>query len=203
MGDTVFCTSLAGDELARLHTWGTHPARHADYALASPCLHIDLPQTYFEPILVRAAGERGSRLRFNTEFLSFEQDADGVTATVQDRLDGSTYEIRAKYLVGADGGRSVIAEQLGLPFGGQADVAGSMNIVFKADLSTLVAHRPSVLYWIMSAGARHGRDRHGPRAHGPALERVADRVGLRHQRPRARGGRGARHRDRAQAHRDR
>ena len=25
MGDTVFCTSLAGDELARLHTWGTHP----------------------------------------------------------------------------------------------------------------------------------------------------------------------------------
>ena len=88
MGDTVFCTSLAGDELARLHTWGTHPARHADYALASPCLHIDLPQTYFEPILVRAAGERGSRLRFNTEFLSFEQDADGVTATVQDRLDG-------------------------------------------------------------------------------------------------------------------
>ena len=81
MGDTVFCTSLAGDELARLHTWGTHPARHADYALASPCLHIDLPQTYFEPILVRAAGERGSRLRFNTEFLSFEQDADGVTAT--------------------------------------------------------------------------------------------------------------------------
>ncbi len=156
MGDTVFCTSLAGDELARLHTWGTHPARHADYALASPCLHIDLPQTYFEPILVRAAGERGSRLRFNTEFLSFEQDADGVTATVQDRLDGSSYAIRAKYLVGADGGRSVIAEQLGLPFGGQADVAGSMNIVFKADLSTLVAHRPSVLYWIMSPGARMG-----------------------------------------------
>ena len=90
MGDTVFATSLAGDELARLHTWGTHPRRLADYTLASPCLHIDLPQTYFEPILVRAAAERGSRLRFNTEFLSFEQDADGVTATVQrspQRLD--------------------------------------------------------------------------------------------------------------------
>jgi 2,4-dichlorophenol 6-monooxygenase len=50
----------------------------------------------------------------------------------------------------------VIAEQLGLPFGGQANVAGSMNIVFKADLSALVAHRPSVLYWIMSPGARMG-----------------------------------------------
>ena len=156
MGDTVFATSLAGDELARLHTWGTHPRRLADYTLASPCLHIDLPQTYFEPILVRAAAERGSRLRFNTEFLSFEQDSDGVTATVQDRLSGSTYEIRAKYLLAGDGGRSVIAEQLGLPFGGQANVAGSMNIVFRADLSPLVAHRPSVLYWIMSPGARMG-----------------------------------------------
>jgi 2,4-dichlorophenol 6-monooxygenase len=156
MGDTVFATSLAGDELARLHTWGTHPRRLADYTLASPCRHIDLPQTYFEPILVRAAAERGSRLRFNTEFLSFEQDADGVTATVRDRLSGSTHEIRAKYLLAGDGGRSVIAEQLGLPFGGQADVAGSMNIVFRADLSALVAHRPSVLYWIMSPGARMG-----------------------------------------------
>ena len=156
MGDTVFCTSLAGDEVARLHTWGTHPRRFADYRLASPCLHIDLPQTFFEPILVRAAAERGSRLRFNTEFLSFVQDADGVTATVMDRLSGTTYEIRASYLLAGDGGRSVIAEQLGLPFGGQADVAGSMNIVFKADLSALVAHRPSVLYWIMSPGARMG-----------------------------------------------
>ena len=62
-------------------------------------------------------------------------------------------KIRAKYLLAGDGGRSVIAEQLGLPFGGQANVAGSMNIVFRADLSpALVAHRPSVLYWIMSAG---------------------------------------------------
>ena len=156
MGDTVFATSLAGDELARLHTWGTHPRRFADYRLASPCLHIDLPQTYFEPILVRAAAERGSRLRFNTEFLSFVQDDDGVTATVRDRLSGSTYEIRARYLLAGDGGRSVIAEQLGLPFGGQANVAGSMNIVFRADLSPLVAHRPSVLYWIMSPGARMG-----------------------------------------------
>ena len=81
---------------------------------------------------------------------------DGVTATVRDRLSGATYEIRAKYLLAGDGGRSVIAEQLGLPFGGQANVAGSMNIVFKADLSALVAHRPSVLYWIMSPGARMG-----------------------------------------------
>jgi 2,4-dichlorophenol 6-monooxygenase len=54
MGDTVFCTSLAGEELGRLHTWGTHPARLADYTLASPCIHYDLPQDIFEPIILGA-----------------------------------------------------------------------------------------------------------------------------------------------------
>jgi 2,4-dichlorophenol 6-monooxygenase len=156
MGDTVFCTSLAGEELSRLHTWGTHPLRRGHYELASPSKHVDLPQTLFEPILLRAAAERGTHVRLDTEFLRFEQDADGVTATVLDRVGGGTYEIRAKYLLGGDGGRSVIAQQLGLPFEGQADVAGSMNIVFEADLSHLVAHRPSVLYWVLQPGSRIG-----------------------------------------------
>ena len=46
MGDTVFCTSIAGEELGRLLTWGTHPARQADYVLASPSLNCDIPQSY-------------------------------------------------------------------------------------------------------------------------------------------------------------
>jgi 2,4-dichlorophenol 6-monooxygenase len=156
MGDTVFCTSLAGDELARLHTWGTHPARLADYTLASPCIHYDLPQDIFEPIILGRAAERGTRVRFDTEYLSHVQDADGVTVTVQDRIGGERYEIRAKYLIGADGGRSKIAQDLGLPMEGEMDWAGSMNIVFHADLSKYVAHRPSVLYWIMQPGADMG-----------------------------------------------
>jgi 2,4-dichlorophenol 6-monooxygenase len=156
MGDTVFCTSLAGEELARLHTWGTHPARLADYTLASPCIHYDLPQDILEPIILGEAARRGSRVRFDTEYLSHVQDADGVTVTALDRLTGETFEIRAKYLIGADGGRSKIAQDLGLPMEGEMDWAGSMNIVFHADLSKYVAHRPSVLYWIMQPGADMG-----------------------------------------------
>ena len=156
MGDTVFCTSLAGEELARLHTWGTHPARLADYTLASPCIHYDLPQDIFEPIILGEAARRGSRVRFDTEYLSHVQDADGVTVTALDRVSGAQYEIRCKYLIGADGGRSKIAADLGLPMEGVMDWAGSMNIVFHADLSQYVAHRPSVLYWIMQPGADIG-----------------------------------------------
>jgi 2,4-dichlorophenol 6-monooxygenase len=42
------------------------------------------------------------------------------------------------------------------PFEGKMGVGGSMNILFKADLSKYVAHRPSVLYWVMQPGADVG-----------------------------------------------
>ena len=156
MGQTAFCTSLAGEEIGRIRTWGTHPQRLADYTEASPTLPCDLPQTLFEPILVSTAASRGARVRFDTEYLSLEQDADGVTAKVRDRLSGSEYEIRAKYLIGADGGRSKVAQDIGLPMAGSMDIEGSMNIVFEADLSKYVAHRPSVLYWVLQPGAQIG-----------------------------------------------
>jgi 2,4-dichlorophenol 6-monooxygenase len=156
MGQTSFCTSLAGEELARLHTWGTHPARKAEYTLASPCEHVDIPQTYMEPILIGHAAERGSRVRFDTEYLSHVQDDEGVTTTVRDRRTGSEYAIRSKYLIGADGGRSQIAQDIGLPYEGVMDWAGSMNIVLEADLTHLVEHRPSVLYWVLQPGSNVG-----------------------------------------------
>ena len=39
-----------------------------------------------EPILFKAACARGTKARLSTEYLSLTQDADGVTATVSDRV---------------------------------------------------------------------------------------------------------------------
>ena len=156
MGDTVLCTALTGQEIGRIRSWGTGPASATEYASKSPCQMIDLPQTFLEPILVSNAAARGAKVRFDTEFLSFTQDADGVTAVLRDRVRGDEFTVRARYLIGADGGRSAVAEQLGLPFDGQMGKAGSMNIGFKADLSGYCAHRPSVLYWVLRPGAGTG-----------------------------------------------
>ncbi|RZU33930.1 FAD-dependent oxidoreductase [Blastococcus saxobsidens] len=153
MGNTTFCTSLAGEELGRIPSWGTDTVRHADYELQSPCTMLDAPQTITEPIMVQAAQERGARVRFDTEYVSHVQDDDGVTTTVRDRLTGAEYAIRSKYLVGADGARSKVAADLDLPFEGPGAVAGALSIVFEADLSRFVAHRPSVLYWMLQPGA--------------------------------------------------
>jgi 2,4-dichlorophenol 6-monooxygenase len=156
MGDTVFCTSIAGEEIGRILTWGTHPLRQGDYRVASPCLPVDIPQTYLEPILVRTATERGTQTRFSTEYLSHRQDANGVDVLVLDRLTGQEFTIRAQYLIGADGARSKVAADLGLPMEGAMDIAGSMNITFKADLAAYVGHRPSVLYWVIQPGSDVG-----------------------------------------------
>ena len=156
MGENVFCESLAGEEIGRMKSWGNHPLSKAEHLLASPTEMNDLPQTFMEPLLFKTACSRGTQARMSTEYLSHVQDEDGVTTTCLDRLTGKEFTIRSKYLVGADGGNSKVAEHAGLPFEGQMGVGGSMNILFRADLSKYVAHRPSVLYWVMQPGANVG-----------------------------------------------
>jgi 2,4-dichlorophenol 6-monooxygenase len=156
LGNNVFCTSIAGEEIGRMYSWGTHPKSKAEHLLSSPSLMNDLPQTYFEPILLNTACSRGTQPRMSTEYVSHVQDADGVTTTCRDRLTGAEFTVRSKFLIGADGSNSKVAEHAGLPFEGKMGVAGSMNIVFKADLTKYVAHRPSVLYWVMQPGADVG-----------------------------------------------
>jgi len=153
MGNTTFCTSLAGEELGRIPSWGTDTARHHDYELQSPCTMLDAPQTITEPIMMQAAQARGATVRFDTEYLSHTQDESGVTTQVRDRLTGATYQIRSKYLVGADGARSKVAADLDLPFEGPGVVGGALHIIFQADLTRFVEHRPSVLYWMVQPGA--------------------------------------------------
>ena len=156
MGDMVFATSLAGEEIARLHTWGTGDERATDYRTASPCGLLDLIQPLMEPILVDAAAARGAAFTFSTEYLSHVQDGDGVTTTVRDRLRGETYEIRSRYLVGADGARSKVAEDLGLTIEGRMGRAGTMYTLFDADLTRFVGHRPSILHRLVNPIATTG-----------------------------------------------
>jgi 2,4-dichlorophenol 6-monooxygenase len=153
MANNVWHTSLAGLEVARLHAWGSGPDRAADYRRASPCPMVNCPQTVLEPVLLEAARERPEAdIRFGHEFLSFAQDPDGVSATMRDRASGTTYEVRCDYLIGADGGRSRVVEQAGLPIEGESGLATAVNVWFEADLAPYLAHRPGVLYWHAAPG---------------------------------------------------
>lgn len=154
MGEHAFSTSLVGEEFGRIRTWSTDIVRQAEHDLASPCSYCDLPQLYFEPLVTNAAGIRGSDVRFRTEYLSHTQDADGVSAQLLDRVTGVEFTVRAKYLIGADGARSQVAEDAGLPFEGELGkgAAAALNIEFTADLSSLTDHRRGDMFWMIQPG---------------------------------------------------
>lgn len=156
MGESLITTSLVGEEIARMSAWGTGDERHGDYVQGSPCPLVDLIQPKMEALLVKNAGERGAIYHFNTEYLSHTQDDDGVTAAFINQITGQEFSLRAKYLVGMDGARSKIVEQLNLPLEGVMSRAGTVYVTFKADLSQYVQHRPAILQWIVNPEAGFG-----------------------------------------------
>ncbi|HEY0507499.1 MAG TPA: FAD-dependent monooxygenase [Blastococcus sp.] len=149
MGEMVFAESLAGAEIARLRTWGYGQDRRSEYLRGSPCPLLDIPQTLLEPVLVNDAASRGADVRFHTEYLSHVQDDRGVSTRLLDRLTGAEYTVRSRFLVGADGARSRIVDDLGLPLEGTMGRAGTVYVRFAADLTRYVAHRPGILHRIM------------------------------------------------------
>ena len=76
------------------------------------------PQSALEPILLAHIRRRGSQVRYHTELDSFEQDESGVTAVIHDRESGATEELRADYLVAADGVHSPVRDAVGVSTSG-------------------------------------------------------------------------------------
>jgi 2-polyprenyl-6-methoxyphenol hydroxylase-like FAD-dependent oxidoreductase len=76
-----------------------------------------LPQFLTERAMRDRLSELGHRVELGCELVSFEQDADAVSA----RLTGAAGQevIRVRYLIGADGGRSFVRDALGVGFPGK------------------------------------------------------------------------------------
>lgn len=74
---------------------------------------LGLFQNRIEEILAEWVGELGVRMAYGQTVTGIASDADGVTASL---ADGRT--VRGRYLVGCDGGRSLIRKQAGIDFPG-------------------------------------------------------------------------------------
>ena len=145
LSNSVLATSLAGMEIARYRCYGGGE-RMADYAAASPCGLLDLPQHLLEPILLRAAKDNGAEVLFFNELTAIDQSEHGVSARVLDRDSGEEYVVEAQYAIGADGARSRVAELLDFGFVGQSGLRHMLNMWFEADLEQYTAYRPSFIY---------------------------------------------------------
>jgi 2-polyprenyl-6-methoxyphenol hydroxylase-like FAD-dependent oxidoreductase len=149
MMHTRWCHDMTGEEYARIYSWGNDPKRKADYEGASPCSHVDLPQTEFEPILVRRAAAEGWNVRFGTSFLSYQTQADGsLMSRLRDDMTGQEYYIHSQYLFGCDGARSQVLRQTGIPLIRKPGQGLAMNVLVHVDLSDFVEARKGNLHWV-------------------------------------------------------
>ena len=87
--------------------------------MATPEPPHRINQIYIEPILAdRAIVTPGLTVLFRTRIESFEQVDDGVTAKADDLNCGRTLAIKAKFMIGCDGGRSMVRKAIGATLSG-------------------------------------------------------------------------------------
>ncbi|HWG99553.1 MAG TPA: rifampin monooxygenase [Pilimelia sp.] len=100
---------------------------------------LAIPQTTTERLLAERATEVGAEIRRGCELVGLSQDDHGVTAEL---ADGT--RLRARYLVGGDGGRSTVRKLLGVGFPGEPSTVetllGEMEVAVPAEtLAAVVA----------------------------------------------------------------
>ncbi|WP_232660300.1 FAD-dependent monooxygenase [Pseudonocardia sp. TRM90224] len=172
----AFCESLAGE-----WKWlvdADEPRAWPDLTAGEFCM---ADQNTVEPVLIEAARAAGAEHLRDTEMISFDVDADGVTATLHHRSTGDREQVRARYLVAADGNRSTIRSRLGIARTMERTFMHTANIVFRADLAPFVPRR--ALFWIIanpggfSGGLVSAADPNrwqASVAYDPAVESAAD-----------------------------
>ena len=134
--DYVYLTGLNGFEFGR----EPFPGRAFEACPPqSPQKRERVPQDMFDPILKRFATSFSCvDLRYHTALVGFEELPDRVRATVRDPRSGATSTIEADYLVGTDGGASMVREGVGIPMSGVPALTYTTNVLFRcADFPSL------------------------------------------------------------------
>jgi 2-polyprenyl-6-methoxyphenol hydroxylase-like FAD-dependent oxidoreductase len=80
-------------------------------------IRLMVPQFLTEGVMRNRLAEFGHRAEFGTELVNFVQDSEGVTSRI--RTSHGEESVRARYLVGVDGGRSFVRQALGIDFPGK------------------------------------------------------------------------------------
>ena len=95
---------------------------------------LGVPQPVTDRLLAEHAIEVGTEIRRGSEVVGLSQDEDGVTVEL---ADGT--QLRSRYLVGCDGGRSTVRKLLGVAFPGEPATVEALlgEMTLTASLETI------------------------------------------------------------------
>lgn len=156
--DIAYFTRFAGYELARFQLPSARQAGDVVKTLSGSWSAAELPhrvsQKFVETVLRRQAEALpGVSVNYGWRLLSFAQDETGVSASIERVADGARRDVRAAYLVGADGPRSRVRDALGFGYAGETGVrrdfmGGRMCAVYlrAPDFYAKIPHPPAWMY---------------------------------------------------------
>ncbi|GJF32423.1 hypothetical protein KNE206_51230 [Kitasatospora sp. NE20-6] len=145
--DIVFCTTLTGRELSRFTgVLGLVPDGDR-----FPELGQQAPQYVLEELLRDTVRSLPTcTLATGWSLTRAGQDPDAVTVELTGP-DGGTRTVTCDYLLGCDGPRSTVREQIGARYDGEHALRPNFGMVFHAPaLEVEVRHGPAVQYWVVN-----------------------------------------------------
>ncbi|HEY8580866.1 MAG TPA: FAD-dependent oxidoreductase, partial [Beijerinckiaceae bacterium] len=154
--DIAYFTRFSTHEIARFSLPAAKDATQIVRGLSGSWSAAELPhrvsQKFVEPVLLKhARALPGIDVRFDTRLVGFTDHGDRVEAQAQDAA--GAFGVVARYLVGADGARSLVRQTLGFGWGGETGVArdfmgGRMLAVYVRcpDFYAAAPHAPAWMY---------------------------------------------------------
>jgi len=150
--DIVFATRLCGPPLARIEN-AFYGARVKDDRFSEPAQWI--PQYEVEAVLRDHVLTLPSiDLRFSTRLIAVTQSERGVEAEAVSATTGASSTISARYMIAADGARSLTRKLLDISMTGQHAYAQNFNLVLRCPgLGRLHGQQPAIMYWLVNPDA--------------------------------------------------
>ncbi len=147
---SVISRSMAGPVLY------DHVAHRPDFSRFSPESPGMASQAKTEAALAARARALGAQLQFETRCDALVQDADGVTVTLQSLATGAVREVRARYVVAADGIKGDLREQVGIGIHGLGLLRSATAVRFLADLTALAGDNAMVVHYVQNPALPDG-----------------------------------------------
>lgn len=149
--DVAFRTRMIGEEMARIVIPSRNGRRTgapgADTHWPTPEPPHRINQIFFEPILFdHASATPGVRILNRHDALALDQNNDGVTLTVRNLDGGDERRLRGRYLIGCDGGRSMVRKAIGGSLVGDAVIQRVQSSHIR--MPGLLAQVPAPLAWM-------------------------------------------------------
>ena len=146
-----YCETLARADAGRGVEVGL-PTR-AQAALLSPSAPECVPQDHLERALLAGVQSLGAvTVALETEVTALESRDEGVRIALRGP-GGEMRDVRARYLVAADGARSTVRTALGIPMLGPTDVLVGSGALVRAPLWSLLPEPRYGAYWVERPGA--------------------------------------------------